>query len=142
MPYFAIHDDSVVINVIVADTVEVARELTGMAAVETEGAPWIGWTLEDDGFRPPRPLPSWLWNGSAWTAPKPQPVGEYTWDEDALDWVPMPQPYASWTWDGSAWVSPIPHPFPDGGPAHEWNESTMSWVPLGQDVAKDDGPQT
>ena len=47
MPNYAIHDGVTVSNVIVCDTQGLAEELTGMQAVETEGVPWIGWTLVD-----------------------------------------------------------------------------------------------
>lgn len=47
MPDFAIHDGAVVHNVIVCESKELAEELTGMQAVETDGVPWIGWTLID-----------------------------------------------------------------------------------------------
>lgn len=61
MPDFAIHDGTTVQNVIVADSQEIAEEVTGLSAVETEGEPWIGWTLD----------------GGVWVAPpQPEPVEE------------------------------------------------------------------
>lgn len=58
MPNFAIHDGSTVVNVIVADSKEIAEEVTGMSALETEGEPWIGWTLTDGVWTaPPAPAP-------------------------------------------------------------------------------------
>ena len=36
----------------------------------------------------PQPYPSWSWvDGEGWVAPKPQPGGDYYWDEDASEWV-------------------------------------------------------
>lgn len=59
MANFAIYQDSTILNVIVADSKEIAEEVTGMNAIETEGNPWIGWTLAD----------------GVWTAPvHPEPV--------------------------------------------------------------------
>ena len=51
----------------------------------------IGWTVEEDGLRPPSPYPSWVWDGSEWVAPVPMPDdgGAYLWDEDAQDWKPV-----------------------------------------------------
>lgn len=47
MANFAIHDGHTVVNVIVAESAEIAEEVMGMQALETNGAPWIGWTLVD-----------------------------------------------------------------------------------------------
>lgn len=63
MANFAIHDGTRVINVVVADSQEVAESVTGLQAVETSGEPWIDWTLE----------------GGVWTAPvqpEPEPAPE------------------------------------------------------------------
>jgi len=56
MPKFAIHGGSHVENVIVADSQEIAEQVTGMFALETEGVPWIGWTLVDDKWVAPSSL--------------------------------------------------------------------------------------
>lgn len=46
MPIFAIHNGSVISNVIVADTIELAEQVTGMEAIESvDGVPAIGWLL-------------------------------------------------------------------------------------------------
>lgn len=93
MPNFAIHDGARVVNVIVADSAEVAESITGMSALETSGEPWIDWTLESEGWRRPSPFPSWTWNGSAWEAPVTDPQDGSTWDEDTLSWIaPEPPP--------------------------------------------------
>lgn len=56
MPDFAIHDGLTVHNVIVADSQEIAEEVTGLTALETEGVPCIGWTLIDGVWTaPPEP---------------------------------------------------------------------------------------
>lgn len=49
MPNFAIHDGTTVQNVIVADSQEIAEEVTGLQAFPApeDGVPWIGWTLID-----------------------------------------------------------------------------------------------
>lgn len=129
MPNFAIHDGTTVVNVIIADSVEVAEELTGLSALETEGAPWIGWTMEVEGWRPPSPFPSWSWDGAAWVAPIPEPEGFYLWDEDAQEWVRGPQPFPSWSWDDTLgnWAPPVPYP---GSPEQPyiWDENALEWV--------------
>lgn len=96
MPNFAIHDGSTVQNVIVADSQEIAEEVTGLSAVETEGEPWIGWTMQTEGWRSPSPFPSWVWSGSEWEAPTPRPTttGAWAWDEDAQEWIDVAPPEA------------------------------------------------
>ena len=47
MANFAIHDGTLVYNVIVADSKEAAEELTGLQAIETDGTPWVDWVFVD-----------------------------------------------------------------------------------------------
>lgn len=48
MPNYAIYDGHLVSNVIVADTQEIAEQVTGLSALEVvDGQPWIDWTLID-----------------------------------------------------------------------------------------------
>jgi hypothetical protein len=70
MATYAVHDGVSVVNVIVADTAQIAEEVTGLTALETEGVPWIGWTLHGDEWRPPMPAD-----------------GVWEWDDVAHDWV-------------------------------------------------------
>ena len=44
---FAIIENDVVINVIIAESAEVAAEVTGKEVLETTGQPWIDWTRVD-----------------------------------------------------------------------------------------------
>ncbi len=74
MPNYAIHDGATVHNVIVCDTQALAEELTEMQAVETTGVPWIGWTMEVEGWRAPQPGPEYVWDGTAWVVPEPEPA--------------------------------------------------------------------
>lgn len=94
MPNYAIHDGATVLNVIVADSLETAEQTTGLSALATDGTPWIGWTMEVEGWRPPTPFPSWVWNNTAWEAPIPYPTdgGEYLWDEEQGDWAEVVEP--------------------------------------------------
>jgi hypothetical protein len=47
----------------------------------------IGWTwTAQEGFRPPKPYPSWLWD-DGWQPPVPAPDGDYMWDEGSQTWV-------------------------------------------------------
>jgi hypothetical protein len=47
MPNYVIIEDDKVINVIVAESAEVAIEVTGKEVFETTGEPWINWTRTD-----------------------------------------------------------------------------------------------
>lgn len=47
MANFAIIENNVVINVIVAGSKEIAEQVTGLEATETTGEPWTGWLLVD-----------------------------------------------------------------------------------------------
>jgi hypothetical protein len=61
MSNYALHDGSRVVNVILAESQEVAESVTGLTALETEGEPWIGWTLSDGVWvAPPQPEPEFI----------------------------------------------------------------------------------
>ncbi len=92
MADYALVSGDLVVNVIVAESQEVAESLTGLVAVAVvDDAPGMGWTLTDGEWRPPAPFASWLWSNGSWEAPKPIPQDErpYYWDEALGDWVPL-----------------------------------------------------
>lgn len=87
MPNYAIIDNNIVTNVIVADTKELAEELTGLQVLETNGEPWINWVYIDTQWMPPKPYPSWILENGKWTAPIPKPEeGYWKWNEDIENW--------------------------------------------------------
>lgn len=53
MPNFAVIEYDVVKNVIVADTLEIAQEVTGLECIETTDTPWTGWTRSGDTWTEP-----------------------------------------------------------------------------------------
>lgn len=55
MANFAIIENNIVTNVIVADTIEVAEQITGLTCVEytTENPAGIGWTYDGENFIAP-----------------------------------------------------------------------------------------
>ena len=55
MANFAVINNDVVTNVIVADTLEIAQELTGLECFETNGSPWINWTRSGNTWIDPMP---------------------------------------------------------------------------------------
>lgn len=99
MSDFAVVDNGVVVNVIVADDEATAEAVTGLDVLAViDGVPGMAWTLEDDGWRPPAPYASWVWDGSVWQAPVPYPSdgAAHYWDEERGDWIeyvaPEPEP--------------------------------------------------
>jgi hypothetical protein len=95
MADYAIVQDGMVVNVIVAESEQIAVEVTGMDVIESvNGVPGVAWVLHDDGWRPPSPFPSWVWNGESWLPPVPYPTGDpyvaHTWNEETLAWVEVP----------------------------------------------------
>jgi hypothetical protein len=52
---FAIIENDKVINVISADSQEIAEQATGLEALETTGEPWIGWKRIDGIWVNPEP---------------------------------------------------------------------------------------
>lgn len=132
MANYAISDGSKIINVIVAESKEVAEQATGMVAIETSGEPWIDWTLEVEGWRRPSPFPSWNWDGTEWQPPIPMPTlggYTYTWNENAADWdaQEIPQPFPSWIKDeNNNWVAPVS--YPEDGNFYIWDEDYQNWI--------------
>ena len=47
MANYAIIENDKVINVILAESTEIAAEVTGKEVLETTGEPWIDWTRTD-----------------------------------------------------------------------------------------------
>jgi hypothetical protein len=85
--------DGVVVNVAVYDEDTSAGWLKAVKKhhdeVRVVDQAGIGWTVEDDGLRPPSPFPSWTWDGNAWVAPIEKPEGDHVWDEEAGAWKPL-----------------------------------------------------
>lgn len=89
-----IKENGVVVNAIlwadhtpdqlIADGITDFEEVTNLVP-----RPGIGWSWSEvDGYRPPQPYTSWVYNGAGWEAPKPMPEdgGPYVWNEEKLTW--------------------------------------------------------
>jgi len=92
-----IRNNGVVINAIlwadhtpdqlISDGITDFQEVTGF-----DPMPGINWLWDEtNGYRPPSPYPSWVWNGVEWEAPVPQPEGNYEWNEETQTWDEIPQ---------------------------------------------------
>lgn len=133
MSNYAIYENDEIVNIIVADSKDIAQEVTGKKAIEAVGKISIGWTLYEDGsWRPAAPYQSWTeWDAAnqEWLppTPKPSPTGDYYWDEDSLTWEISPSPLPSWIWDGDNWIPPVPPP-DDDLTKYNWDEDTQSWI--------------
>ena len=96
MANYAVIDNQTVINTIVADSLEVAQEVTGQTCIEyTDEAPlgvnWY-WDTTANAYIQPAPYASWVYNYElkAWEAPTPMPEpeeGQYcVWNEETVSW--------------------------------------------------------
>lgn len=84
-------------SLIIAESVEIAEEITGgtCAHAETGDIGWL-WNEQHGKFLPDQPFASWTWDevALAWVAPKPKPESEaeLAWDEATLSWVEYVEP--------------------------------------------------
>jgi hypothetical protein len=72
MANWLIVNDNVIVDAVVADTMEYVEELFLSQVLEDDGIKGIGWTLTQDG----------------WRAPYPAGGIQYTWDSELNAWVP------------------------------------------------------
>lgn len=107
MAHFAeLDDENKVIRVLVVDNSEEHRGQEFLADDLGLGGRWIqtsynhnfknkfagigdSYDEELDAFIPAQPYPSWIRDGLVWKAPKPQPEGNFIWDEKLTDWVEL-----------------------------------------------------
>jgi hypothetical protein len=97
MATFAIIENGTVINVIVADSKEIAEQVTEKECFEyTEDNPIVvgaSWDPNYEKYINPSPFPSWIYNGVEWEAPVrlPEEDGKlFFWNEDTLSWRSVP----------------------------------------------------
>lgn len=92
MANYAIIENNIVTNVIVADTLEIAETITGMLCIESTdlNSANVGGTYDGFHFTPPSPYPSWLLNNDTrqWYPPTPVPNDGklYLWNEENSSW--------------------------------------------------------
>ena len=95
MPNFAVIDGESVLNTILADSKEVAEEVTGKTCIEftTENAE-PGGTYSGGVFTKRKPYPSWVLDeNDNWQAPvaypevDPENPTSYRWNEDTVSWI-------------------------------------------------------
>jgi hypothetical protein len=95
MANFAVLDNELIVNTIVAESKTIAEQVTGKTCVAftTEPAE-VGGTYVNGKFIQKQPYPSWVRDGeSDWKAPVDYPTFDeknpkyYTWDESKTSWV-------------------------------------------------------
>jgi len=95
MATYAVIENGTVTNVIVADSQEIAEQVTEKTCLEyTEEAPLgIGWFWLDaaGAYVSPSPFTSWTFDvaNKTWVAPVEMPIEEgkfFTWNEETLSW--------------------------------------------------------
>lgn len=98
MPIFAVIENNLVVNRIVADSIEVIGLILPDAELvieetETTGSGYIGaeYRSAKNKFVPMQPYQSWTWNERkfTWVAPSAEPAdgGPFYWDEETLSWI-------------------------------------------------------
>jgi hypothetical protein len=97
MTNFAVIDGNDVINTIVADSKEIAEEITGKTCIEfTTQHAEIGGTYSDGKFVKRKPYPSWSLVDDAWVPPVAMPSFDeenpmiHSWNEETLSWDSTP----------------------------------------------------
>ena len=95
MSNFAVISGTEVVNVIVADSKEIAEQVSGLTCIESteENVAIIGGDYVDGYFYGAKPFPSWNRNGQGkWVSPVELPEFDesnpvfYTWNEETLSW--------------------------------------------------------
>lgn len=90
---YAVISDNTIVNVILADSKEVAESVTQLECIEydEENPVDIGyfWSEEYSKYISPAPFASWTYNGERWEAPVPYPEDDelYLWNEESGSWI-------------------------------------------------------
>lgn len=74
---------------IIVGTKNWAEASFGGTWVDTDTLVGIGWSWDEtNGFRSPKPYPSWVWDTNAWVAPVAMPTdgNVYRWNEGTQAW--------------------------------------------------------
>lgn len=95
MAKFAVIENGIVLNTIVAESKAIAEEVTGATCVEyTTELAEPGGTYVNKKFTRRKPYDSWVTDGNyGWKAPVDQPLPDlenpksYSWNEETISWV-------------------------------------------------------
>lgn len=92
MAIYGVINNDHIINVIVAESQEIAESVVGFPVLLLDGTEiGINWSKIDGDWMPPKPYPSWVKNGQSWEAPVPMPEKVlgfyYSWSEEEQTWL-------------------------------------------------------
>lgn len=97
---YAVLNNNIIENVIIADSKEVAEQVTNKTCIQQTsltGTAEVNGDLYNGIFRPAKPYESWIWSESNlwWESPVLIPDNQkaYYWDEDALSWKLVDEQY-------------------------------------------------
>ena len=94
MPNFALIENNIVVNTIVAESKEIAEGVSGKTCIEyfDENPAEPGSTYVGGIFTPVQPYPSWILEDNSWKPPVEKPLSDpnnpvnYFWNEETTSW--------------------------------------------------------
>jgi hypothetical protein len=94
MSNFAVIENNLVVNIIVAESKNLAEEVTGKTCIEytDDSLISVGSTYIDGIFTLPKPHPSWILVDNMWNPPVEKPLSDpnnpvnYFWNEETVSW--------------------------------------------------------
>jgi len=93
MKTYAVIENDTIIDAIIADSKEIAEQVSGKICIEynEENPLGIGWKWSDqyNKYIPLSPFASWNYNGESWQPPINMPFEEgkyFEWDEESISW--------------------------------------------------------
>ena len=124
MANFAVINNNIVENLIVAENLQIAQEITQKTCVEyTNEEVHIGFFYDEKTQKiilEKKPYESWILNNGTWISPVDKPLdgNNYVWNEDLQN---------GWIWNPkiNRYIAPIEYP-KDGNDYH-WNNESLSW---------------
>lgn len=95
--WFILNSENKLVNIIIADSKEIAEAITGLHAMET--SPSVGaaigdiWIPEHNNFKAEfPPHVGWIFDETLWRYeppfPKPDDEQKYVWDDVTVSWIP------------------------------------------------------
>ena len=131
MANFAVINNNIVENLIVAENLQIAQEITQKTCVEyTNEEVHIGFFYDEKTQKiilEKKPYESWILNNGTWISPVDKPLDgkNYVWNEDLKNWEEK-IPQNGWIWNPkiNRYIAPIEYP-KDGNDYH-WNNESLS----------------
>ena len=132
MPHYAVLENNVITDTLVADDLATAQAVTEKVCVDIDNVT----AVIGSGYDPvtatfttqASPHPSWVQDGASWKAPVDMPADgrNYVWVEETTSWVEKLK-YPSWHFDEASKKYLAPVPYPTDGKLYGWDESKQEW---------------